>query len=176
QARSTTHNKRGLPHMNSLPNKLVIASALALAASPAAFAQQAQDTDYGDKRVSVVGGVTPLQPHRDPAEGIDVDGGPAPTLSATWHVDNNWGVELWGAADRFNHRVRGPEGKIGTIEQQPIALSGQYHFGQPDTTFRPFVGVGVYESNISEEDIAQGGDHVGLDTPRGAIGTVGVDV
>lgn len=160
--------------MNSLANKLTLTAALALAASPAAFAQDA--SDYGGKRFSVVGGGALLQPHDDPATGIDIDGDPAPTLSATWHVNDSWGVELWGAADKFNHRVRGPDGRIGTIDQQPIALSGQYHFGQPDMTFRPFVGLGVYESNISNEDIAQGGDHVGLDTPRGAIGTVGVDV
>jgi len=166
--------------MSSMHSKLAIAAALALAASPAAFAQDApdrgSDTDYGGKRVSVVGSATLLQPHHDPATGLDIDGDPAPTLGVTYHVDDNWGVELWGAADKFNHRVRGPGGKIGTIDQQPVALSGQYHFGQPDMTFRPFVGVGVYESNISNEDIAQGGDHVGLDTPRGAIGTVGVDM
>lgn len=165
--------------MALINNKLLLSAAIALAASPAAFAQQAstaQDADYGGKRFSVVGGVTLLEPHSDPAEGIDIDGGPAPTLSATWHVDDNWGVELWGAADRFNHRVRGPEGKIGTIEQQPVALSGQYHFGEPDMTFRPFVGLGVYESNISREDLNPGGDHVGLETPRGAIGTIGVDM
>ncbi|MGO1892161.1 MAG: OmpW/AlkL family protein [Luteimonas sp.] len=166
--------------MSSLHNKLAIAATLALAASPAAFAQDAfaqdSDSNYGGKRVSIVGGATLLQPHHDPATGIDIDGDPAPTLSATYHIDDNWGVELWGAVDKFNHRVRGPEGKIGSIDQQPIALSGQYHFGQPDMTFRPFVGLGLYESNISNEDISQGGNHVGLDTPRGAIGTVGVDL
>lgn len=166
--------------MTFLHNKLTIAAALALLASPAAFAQdsfnQTSDTDYGGKRVSIVGGVTLLEPHSNPAEGIDIDGGPAPTLSATWHVNDNWGVELWGAADSFDHRVRGPEGKIGTVEQQPIALSGQYHFGQADQTFRPFVGLGLFQSNISDEDLNPGGDHVSLDTPRGAIGTVGVDM
>ena len=152
---------------------LTLSSALALAATPAL----ARDSDTASgKRFSVVGGVTVLDPHSDPATGLDIDGGPAPTLSATWHVTDNWGVELWGAADKFNHRVRGPEGKIGTIEQQPIALSGQYHFGEADNTFRPFVGLGVFESNISNEDIAGGGDHIGLTTPRGAIGTVGVDL
>ncbi|MGY0633769.1 OmpW/AlkL family protein [Luteimonas sp. A478] len=166
--------------MSILHNKLTIAAAIALLASPAAFAQdsfdQRSDADYGGKRVSIVGGVTLLEPHSNPAEGIDIDGGPAPTLSATWHVDDNWGVELWGAADSFDHRVRGPEGKIGTVEQQPIALSGQYHFGQADQTFRPFVGLGVFQSNISDEDLNPGGDHVSLDTPRGAIGTIGVDM
>ncbi|TKS54927.1 OmpW family protein [Luteimonas yindakuii] len=153
---------------------LTLASALTLATTPV-LAQEGGDTASG-KRFSVVGGVTLMEPHSDPATGLDIDGGPAPTLSATWHVTDNWGVELWGAADKFNHRVRGPEGKIGTIEQQPIALSGQYHFGEADNTFRPFVGLGVYESNISNEDIAGGGDHIGLTTPRGAIGTVGVDL
>lgn len=160
--------------MSSLHHKLFIATAIAVIASPVALAQST-DADYGGKRVSIVGGGTLLQPHHDPATGIDIDGDPAPTLSATYHIDDNWGVELWGAADKFNHRVRGPEGKIGTIDQQPIALSGQYHFGRPDMSFRPFVGLGLHESNISNEDIAQGGDHVGLSTPRGVIGTVGVD-
>src|SRR5690606_38226302 len=147
-------------------NKLLLSAAIALAASPAAFAQQAstaQDADYGGKRFSVVGGVTLLEPHSDPAEGIDIDGGPAPTLSATWHVDDNWGAALWGVADRFTHRVRGPEGKIGTSEQRPVALSGQDPFGEPVMTCRPFVGLGVDESNISREDLNPGGDHVGLE-------------
>ena len=59
----------------------------ALALSPAAFAQDAgaapADTASG-KRFAVVGGVTLLQPKSGPATGIDkVDGGPAPTLSAS---------------------------------------------------------------------------------------------
>lgn len=72
--------------------------------------------------------------------------------------------------------MRGDDGKVGTIEQQPVALSGQYHFGQADNTFRPFVGLGYYQSNISNEDLNPGGDHVGLTTPKGAIGTVGLDL
>ena len=84
-------------------------------------------------------------------------------------------IELWGAADKFNHRVRGPEGKIGTVEQQPIALSGQYHFRDADAVMRPFVGLGYYESNFSNEDISGDGLHVGLDTAKGAIATAGMD-
>ncbi|WP_407353874.1 OmpW/AlkL family protein [Luteimonas sp. R10] len=161
--------------------KLSLATAIALVASPAAFAQDtgplSTDTASG-KRISVVGGVTLLQPDSDPLPGarIDVDGDPAPTVSATYHVNDNIGVELWGAADKFNHRVRGDGGKIGTIDQQPIALSGQYHFGRADNTFRPFVGLGYYQSNISNEDLNPGDDHVGLTTPKGAIGTVGLDL
>lgn len=157
--------------------QLSIAAAVSLAL-PAAFAQDAASDTASGKRFSVVGSATILQPDSDPLPGTrtDIDGDVAPTVSATYHVTDNIGVELWGAADKFNHRVRGDAGKIGTVDTQPIALSGQYHFGAADNTFRPFVGLGYHQTNISNEDLNPGGDHVGLTTPKGAIGTVGVDV
>ena len=153
---------------------LSLALITSLAASPA-FAQDTS-TDTG-KRFAVVGGYTHLDPKTDAAPGLKVDGDGAPTLSASWYATDNFAVELWGAADKFNHRVRGDGvGKIGTVEQQPIALSGQWHFGQADNVFRPFVGLGYHQTNISGEDVNAGGDHVGLTSPKGAIGTVGVDI
>ncbi len=150
----------------------ISAAIAALLAAPAAFAQDG-DTASG-KRFSVVGSATILEPDADPL-GADVHGDVAPTLSATWHVNDNVGVELWGAADKFNHRVRGDAGNLGTVEAQPIALSGQYHFGDADNTFRPFVGLGYHQTNISNESIGSG-EHVSMTTPKGAIGTVGVDM
>jgi outer membrane protein len=168
--------------MSSLrPLSIALLSALAFA--PSAFAQDA-DTATTDassaqtasgKRIAIVGGGAILQPDSDPAPGLDIDGGSAPTLSASWYVNDNIAIELWGAADKFNHRVRGPEGKIGTVEQQPLALSGQYHFRDADAVMRPFVGLGYYESNFSNEDISAGGPHVGLDSTKGAIATAGMD-
>ena len=38
------------------------------------------------------------------------------------------------------------------------------------------MGLGYHQTNISGEDVNPGGDHVGLTSPKGAIGTVGVDV
>lgn len=155
---------------------LTLAAAVSLALSPAAFAQQS-DTASG-KRFSVVGGVTLLDPKDDTDRnnGLEFDGGPAPTVSVSYHFTDNISAELWGALDTFDHRVKQDGAKIGTIEHQPIALSGQYHFGQADNTFRPFVGLGYHHSNISGEDLNPGGEHVGLTTPKGAIGTVGVDM
>ena len=164
--------------MQSLRSIGLSAAIASLLAAPAAFAQDGGDTASG-KRFSVVGSATLLQPDSDPLPGarVDADGDVAPTLSATWHVNDNVGVELWGAADRFTHRVRGDAGKLGSVESQPIALSGQYHFGEADNTFRPFVGLGYHHTNISHEDIATAdGAHVGLTSPKGAIGTVGVDM
>ena len=162
---------------------LSIALLSALAFAPSAFAQ---DTDSSDtatsstdtasgKRIAIVGGGAILDPDSNPAPGLDIDGASAPTLSASWYVNDNIAIELWGAADKFNHRVRDREGKIGTVEQQPLALSGQYHFRQADAVMRPFVGLGYYESNFSNEDISAGGPHVGLDTTKGAIATAGMD-
>jgi outer membrane protein len=161
--------------MNSI-RPLTLAMASLLAFAPTAFAQDTTDTAVG-KRFAVVGGAAILQPDSDPLPGarIDVDGGTAPTLSASWYATDNIAIELWGAADKFNHRVRGDQGKIGSIDQQPIALSGQYHFGAPDKVIRPFVGLGYYESNFSNENIGGDGLHVGLDTAKGAIATAGVD-
>jgi len=144
----------------------------ALALPAAAFAQDAS----AGKRFAVVGGITHMEPS-DPAEGIKADGGPAPTLSASWYASDNFAVELWGAADKFDHRIRSREaGKLGTVRQQPVALSGQWHFGQSDQVFRPFVGLGYYQSNFSDEELAGFDGAVGVATAKGAIGTVGLDM
>ena len=153
--------------------------ALASLIAVPAFAQDATtDTDASShgKRFAVVGGAAILKPDRDPAPGLKIDGDVAPVISASWYATDNVAVELWGAADKFNHRVKadGP-GKIGTVDQQPIALSGQYHFGTPDKVMRPFVGLGYYESNFSNESIGGDGAHVGLETAKGAIATAGID-
>ena len=174
-------------------NILTLSLLTSAAFAPAAFAQDytttaaPADSSYSTgtdtasgKHFAVVGGVALLQPKNDPIDGIrKFDGGPAPTLSLSYYINDNWAVELWGAADKFNHRVRGVGNeRLGTVEQQPIALSGQYHFGQADNVFRPFVGVGYYESNFSNEDLVAPGvtEHIGLETAKGAIGTVGVDM
>lgn len=149
-----------------------------LIAMPALAQDATTDTtsDAASKRFAVVGGAAILKPDRDPAPGLKIDGDVAPVISASWYATPNIAVELWGAADKFNHRVRADgAGKIGTVDQQPIALSGQYHFGTADQVMRPFVGLGYYESNFSNETISGDGAHVGLETAKGAIATAGVD-
>lgn len=149
-----------------------------LIAMPALAQDATTDTtsDAASKRFAVVGGAAILKPDRDPAPGLKIDGDVAPVISASWYATPNIAVELWGAADKFNHRVRADgAGKIGTVDQQPIALSGQYHFGTADQVMRPFVGLGYYESNFSNETIGADGAHVGLETAKGAIATAGVD-
>lgn len=164
---------------------LAIAAAFALSA-PAAFAQD-QDattssmdtttTDTGaQKRISVVGSYNILKPKSDafsdnPKRGLK--GGSLPTAAVAYHVTDNIAVEAWGAVDKAEHKVVGT-GVGGQVKAQPYGVSGQYHFGQTGQAIRPYVGLGYYESNISDEMDANG-QHFGMSTPKGAMGTVGAD-
>jgi len=154
-----------------------------LAFSPAAFAQDGSDTASG-KRFSVVGGYALSEPTRNPhtdAGRVKLDGDGAATLSASYHINDNIAIEAWGAADKFGHRVRNADGrKLGSVDAQPYALSGQYHFGQADKIVRPFVGLGYYEANYDNETAeptgALAGKRIGVETAKGAMATAGVDL
>ncbi len=155
-----------------------------LAITPAAFAQDASTDTASGKRFAVVGGYALSEPTRDPeiAGGrTQLDGDGAATLSASYYINDNIAVEAWGAADKFSHRVRDGEGrKLGSVEAQPYAVSGQYHFRQADATVRPFVGLGYYEQNYDGETAepsgALAGQRIGVETAKGAMATAGVDL
>lgn len=166
---------------------LAIAGAFALVA-PSAFAQdadasttsmdaQATTTDSGEhKRISIVAGYGILQPKKDafgdnPKRGLK--GGGLPTASVAYHFTDNIAVEAWGAVDKSEHKIVGA-GVGGQVGAQPYGVSAQYHFGQSGQAIRPYVGLGYYEANISNERDASG-QHIGLSTPKGAMGTVGAD-
>ena len=155
---------------------LTLALMGAMAFAPAAFAQDASSAS--GKRFAVVGGYSLSEPTKNPQIGgvrTNVDGGGAPTLSASWYINDNFAIEAWGAADKLGQRVNTGAGKIGSVDSQPIALSGQYHFGTPDQTFRPFVGLGYYESNYSNESLSDG-SRLGIENAKGAMATAGVDL
>lgn len=155
-----------------------------LAITPAAFAQDASTDTASGKRFAVVGGYALSEPTRNPeidGTRTQLDGDGAGTLSASYYINDNIAVEAWGAADKFSHRVRDGEGqKLGSVEAQPYAVSGQYHFRQADSTVRPFVGLGYYEQNFDGETAepsgALAGQRIGVETAKGAMATAGVDV
>lgn len=156
---------------------LSLAIAATLAIAPAAFAQDAASDSASSSRFAVVGGYAHMKPKSDAIENVPgksgFDGGGMPTLSGSWYINDNFAVEAWGAIDKSEQRVRVNDANVGGIKQQPVALSGQYHFGNADSTIRPFVGLGYYESNISDEKID--GQHAGMTTPKGAIASAGAD-
>ncbi|MHB8911260.1 MAG: OmpW/AlkL family protein [Lysobacter sp.] len=165
---------------------LALLGALAIAPA-AAFAQDTTTSDASTtasgKRFAVVGGYALSEPTRNPSIAgarSQVDGDGAATLSASYYINDNIAVEAWGAADKFGHRVRTDSGKVASVDAQPYALSGQYHFGGADKIVRPFVGLGYYESNYSGETAepsgAFAGQRVGVETAKGAMATAGVDL
>ena len=162
--------------MKRIHSTLALIGAIAIA--PAAMAQ-----DSTDKRFAIVGGYALSEPTGDATiDGLDadLDGEGAATLSASWYATDNIAIEAWGAADKFGHRVTGPQGKVGSVDAQPYALSGQYHFGTSEQTVRPFVGLGYYEMNYDSETVeptgALAGERLGVETAKGAMATVGADV
>ena len=160
----------------------------ALAFAPIAYAQDIQaappaDTSASGKHFAVVGGVAVQQPTGNTTiagQDVDFDGEAAPTLSASYYVNDNIAVEAWGAADKFGHRARTSDGKVASVDAQPYAVSGQYHFRSGDSMVRPFVGLGYFESNISDEKAepsgALAGQRIGMTTAKGPMATVGVDL
>jgi len=156
---------------------LSLAIAATLAIAPAAFAQDASSDTAASKRFAVVGGYAHMKPKSDALDDAPgktgFDGGGMPTLSGSWYVNDNFAVEVWGAADKSEQRVRANGANVGSIKQQPVAVSGQYHFGNAGQAIRPFVGLGYYESNISDEKI--NGQHIGMTSPKGAIASAGAD-
>jgi outer membrane protein len=161
---------------------LGVALVAGLTAAPA-FAQDASTSTSG-KRFAIVGGYAHEEPTGNASlngTDADFDGSGAPTLGASYYINDNIAIEGWGAADKFSHRVRtGADGKVATVEAQPYALSGQYHFRDAASTVRPFVGLGYFESNVSDEQAADtgpyAGQRIGMTTAKGAMATVGVDL
>ncbi|BDU18216.1 OmpW/AlkL family protein [Lysobacter auxotrophicus] len=162
--------------------QLTLAVVATLAIAPA-FAQEITGPDTSGKRFAVVGGYTLAEPTKNPliaGERTTVDGDGAATLSANYYVTDNIAIEAWGAADKFGNRVRTPNGKIASVDTQPYALSGQYHFGNTQSIVRPFVGLGYFEANTDGEKAeptgALAGQRIGVETAKGAMATAGVDV
>jgi outer membrane protein len=152
-----------------------------------AFAQEATTdaatASASGKKFSVVGGYALSEPTSNPSIAgtrTQVDGDGAATLGVSYHINDNIAVEAWGAADKFGHRVRTADGKVASVDAQPYAVSGQYHFGNADKIVRPFVGLGYYESNYDGEKAeptgALAGQRIGVETVKGGMATAGVDV
>lgn len=154
-----------------------------LALASVAAAQTPADGSAAGKRFSVTGGYALSEPTRNPriaGERVQVDGDGAATLGLSYHVNENVAIEAWGAADKFGHRVRTASGKAASVNAQPVAISGQYHFGDADRTVRPFVGLGYHETNFDGETATPGGAfagrRIGVETAKGAMATAGVDL
>ncbi|MCI5212224.1 MAG: OmpW family protein [Candidatus Electrothrix sp. ATG2] len=128
---------------------------------------------------------------------VDVDDNAQLSLTATYMLTNNLGLELL-AATPFTHDIEGAgdiEGiAVGETMHLPPTLSLQYHFGGSDSMFNPYVGVGLNVTMFFSEEVdgqlvdtlntlptiaALGGIHsvdMELDPSIGLAAQAGVDV
>ncbi|WP_339825260.1 OmpW family outer membrane protein [uncultured Arenimonas sp.] len=73
------------------------------------------------------------------------------TGSAAYSFNDNWSVELWSGLAKFEHEVSlAGLGTAASVEHRPTTLSVNYHFA-PDSTVRPFIGLGYGWVNVSGE-------------------------
>lgn len=185
--------------MRSIRNLTPLAALAGLLAVAPAFAQDATTDSMSTSSTStngmstsgamtsgrhftVVGGVAAQKATGSgtiDGQRADFDSEAAPTLSASYNVNDNIAIEAWGAG-KSGHRVRTAAGKVASVDAQPVAVSGQYHFRTADSTVRPFVGLGYFQSNIDNETTqdsgALAGQRLGMTTPKGPMATVGVDL
>jgi outer membrane protein len=157
-------------------SRLVLASALALAATPA-FAQSAGTWTVGIGAHNVAPKsnngtltATPLGNLK-----MDVGNNARPTVTAEYFLKDNLGVEVLAALP-FQHDIDVVGvGKVGSTKHLPPTVSLQYHFGQGKV--RPFVGIGVnyttFFSTKTEGPIA--GTNLDLSDSWGLAGHIGVD-
>lgn len=149
-----------------------LAVALGTAALPAAA------HEAGDWLIRA--GVTQVKPKSSngTAAGLslDVDSAVRPSISATYMVNRNLGVELL-AATPFRHDIAGSGAAIGSTKHLPPTLSLQWHF-LPDATVQPYVGVGLNYTRFfgSEGRGPLAGAHLALTDSWGLAAQVGVDV
>lgn len=156
-------------------------SALAVAGVAVFVALPAKAHEAGD--VLVKAGVSQVRPKSgngsvlDGTVGLDASNNTRPSVSATYMVTRNVGVELL-AAWPFEHKVYGEGlGQIATSKQLPPTLSLQWHF-LPDSRIQPYVGVGVNYTRFFSTKArgALAGADLSLGDSWGVAAQVGVDV
>ncbi|UGQ45809.1 OmpW/AlkL family protein [Massilia endophytica] len=134
-------------NMNTAVKMLALAAALC--ASSGAMAQA-----KGDWVVKV--GVNKITPKVEsgnvsapalPNTKADVGTDTKPILNIGYYITDNWAAEL-DLGIPYRHDVYGAgaiegTGKLGTADVLPPTAFLQYHFFQPNTFIRPYVGVGL---------------------------------
>jgi outer membrane protein len=124
--------------------------ALSSALSAAALARE------GSWMVSA--GVSLIDPKSDnlalsPGTTLELEEAVRPSFDFTYMLRDNWGIELFTSTfARHDLRVTSPTGStaFGKIKLLPPTVSLQYHFN-PEGRIRPFAGVGVNYTFVSDE-------------------------
>jgi outer membrane protein len=117
------------------------------------------------------------------SEGVEVDSDTVPELDITYMLTRNWGLELILGYSEHTvkaHKTWSALGDVIDTKVLPPTLTLQYHF-LPDSTVRPYVGVGVNYTYFFDEEVSGSvldipGADVKLDSSWGLAAQAGVDV
>ncbi|NKF21766.1 OmpW/AlkL family protein [Solimonas marina] len=166
--------------------KIAIAAAAAtLLAATAAQADDSSNTQTSQNTAQTAGswlfkaGVMSIIPDvsssdlsspSQPGTRVDVSSSSTrPAGGIAYMLTDNWSLEV-PLAMPFSFNVKGDgtisgSGKIGDTKVLPMTLFVQYHLFKPDTTLRPFVGVGLTYAYFYSE--TGNGTLTGLTNPGG---------
>ncbi|MCL2916735.1 outer membrane protein OmpW [Shewanella litorisediminis] len=160
----------------------LIAASLLSVVSASALAHQAGD-------IIVRAGAVVVAPNESTQDVVTPDLGNLGQLQVSsntqlglnfgYMLTDNWAIELL-AATPFSHDVSlAGVGKIAETKHLPPTLVAQYYFGNANSAFRPYVGVGVNYTNFFDNEFTNdlGGKltDLSLSTSVGWAAQVGFD-
>ncbi|WP_284730701.1 outer membrane protein OmpW [Shewanella jiangmenensis] len=128
----------------------LVAASLLSVVSASALAHQAGDIIV--RAGAVVVAPDESSPDVVPGAQFGVNDNTQLGLNFGYMLTDNWAVELL-AATPFTHDVSlGALGKIAETKHLPPTLVAQYYFGNANSAFRPYVGVGVNYTNFFDNE------------------------
>ena len=139
----------------SVATMLGVAAALACASTASAQSKGQLTVKFG------VNELTPKVESGDisapalPGTKADVDSDIQPVLILAYGLTDNISLET-ALGTPYKHKIYGAgaiegTGQLGTVEALPATLFAQYRFGAPNSTFRPFVGLGATYAYFMKE-------------------------
>lgn len=134
----------------------VSAVALAVLAASSAFAANAADewlVRGRIVRIDTANKSDPIGALGVPSDAIHVSDKTIPELDISYFFSKNWAAELVLTYPQKHDVTLAGVGKLGSFKHLPPTLSAQYHF-DPMGVFKPYVGVGINFTNISDVKIA----------------------
>ena len=158
--------------------KIVIAAAVA-ALAPVAFAQQAGDIVMRVRAVDLQSAnsnssdleSTLTAVAKTPATA-SINNKWLPEVDFTYFFSPNFAAELiLTVPQKQTLSVSGGVGAVGTFKHLPPTLTAQYHFTDfASTGFKPYVGIGVNYTNISDTEWNATGQSLALNLKRNSWG------
>ena len=151
--------------------KLAIGAGLALSMG---LINSATAFEPGDYLVRL--GASNVNPQSDNSDIVSVEPATSATINFTYMMTEAWAVEVL-AAWPYKHDIELLDGtKVASTKHLPPTVSLQYHWA-PNSTFQPYVGVGLnYTSFFDEKTMGPlEGVDLSLGGSWGLAGEVGAD-